>query len=83
MKVLPFVIRIVLDTQCFSLTIGIYQRNWKRVTFWVDTSVVAESKRPVNSRLGDGPPEIDNLEPTPQKGWCIGGGKMAMDASNG
>ena len=74
---------IMANAHCFPFAIGIDQCDWECIIFQVDASVVAEGKWPVDSGVGDGPPEIDNLEAASEECRSIFGGEMAMDASGG
>lgn len=61
-KVFPLLFRIILDAHHRSLRIWVNERDRESVIFDIDASVVAETERPVNGRVRDGPPEVDDLK---------------------
>lgn len=83
MEILPPLLRIIHHAHGFALEIRIHQSDRKDVASGVDASVVAETQRPVNCRVRDGAPYIDDLEPTLEKGFCFIGWEMAPDAGDG
>ena len=73
----PLVIGVVFDPERFSLAVRIYKSHWERVVLSY-TPVIAQAERPINSRVGDRPPEVDDLETTFKKVWDVGSWEMSV-----
>ena len=58
-------------------------RDRKRVRFRIDATVVAQSKGPVEGRMRDGAPEINDLEAALEERRDVGGRKVPVDAGDG
>ena len=61
-KVLPLVILIVLDPHRFTFALRENKSYLECIVFGIDASVIAERQRPIYSRIGNGPPQVDDLE---------------------
>ena len=68
---------VVLDPERFSLIVRIDKSHWETVVLSY-TSVIAQGQRPIDSRVGNGSPEIDGLETTFKELWNIGGWEMSV-----
>jgi hypothetical protein len=77
MQILPFVIWVVLYPERFSLAVRIDECRWEIIVL-IYTPEIAQTQRPVDSRVGDGPPEVDDLEATFKKFWDISGREMSV-----
>ena len=73
---------IVCHTEHFSLATGTQTGHWKYVLLFVNASVVAQRERPVQSRVFNGAPEIDNLETLGQQPGNVFLGKVTMNTSD-
>ena len=80
-QILPLVIWVVFDHERFSLVVRIDKSCRERIVLSY-TSVIAQAQRPVDSGIGDGPPEVDDLEATFKELWDIGGREMSVNAHN-
>ena len=80
MQILPFVIWVVFDPECFSPAVGVRKDEcrWEIIALSY-TPIIAQAQRPVDSRVGDGPPEIEDLEATFKEFWHIGGWEMSVN----
>ena len=76
-QILPLVIWVVLDPERFSLIVRIDKSHWETIALSY-TSVIAQGQRPIDSRVGDRSPEIDDLETTFKELWDIGGWEMSV-----
>jgi hypothetical protein len=76
-QILPFVIWVVFDPERLSLAVRIYKSHREGVVLSY-TPVIAQAQRPVDSRVGDRPPEVDNLETTFKELWDVGSWEMSM-----
>jgi len=79
-QILPFVIWVVFDPERFSFTVRVRIDKccWEKITL-IYAPVIAQTQRPVDSRIGDGPPEVDYLEATFKELWDIGGREMSVN----
>ena len=69
--------------KCFSIPVGVSQSDRNKIVLLVDTSEVTKSERPFESRVGDWPPEIDDLEATLEKFRGLCRRKVTMNSGNG
>ena len=69
---------VVFDSERFSLALRIDKCRWE-IIVRIYTPVIAQSQRPVDSGVGDGPPEVDDLEATFEELWDIGGREMSVN----
>ena len=76
-QILPLVIWVVFDPERFSLAVRIYESHWEGVVLSY-TPVIAQAERPVDSRVGDRPPEVNDLETPFKELWDVGGWEMSM-----
>ena len=83
MKVLPVVIFVILESQCFTFAIGEYKSYWERVFYNIKASKITQCQRPIYSRNCDGSPEVDNLEATFKEFRDVRGREVFADFSDG
>ena len=76
--ILPLVILVVPYPHHLSLVIRKDQCDRKRVRLRIDAVIVAQRKGPVESRMRDGPPEVDDLEAMLEELGDIGGRKVPL-----
>ena len=81
--VFPLVVLIPLYAVRLSVPIRIFERGWDEVAVAVDAVEVAERERPVKCSVMDWPPEIDDLETSPQQSLYVLGRKVASHAPDG
>ena len=60
-QILPFVIGIIFDHERFSFAVGI-DKSRREIILLIYTPIIAQAQRPVDSRVGDGPPQVNDLE---------------------
>jgi hypothetical protein len=79
-QILPFVIWVVFDPERFSLMVRVRidECRWEIITL-AYAPVIAQARRTVDSRVSDGPPEVDYLEATFKELWDIGGRQMSVN----
>ena len=68
---------VILDPERFSLIVRIDKSHRETVVLSY-TSVIAQGQRPIDSRVGDRSPEIDDLETTSKELWNVGGWEMSV-----
>jgi hypothetical protein len=83
MKVLPLMVLVVLHTKSFAwFAVGVDERDRNHVVC-ADASVVTQRQRPVEGRVLDGAPEVDDLEALRKQPRHLLGGEMAVHARDG
>lgn len=83
MEILPLLIRVIGDAKCLTLTIRIDECYGECVVFRVHAPIVAEPQRPIDSGMGYGSPEVDNLESATEQCGSVGRREMAVDSRDG
>jgi len=76
-QILPLVIWVIFDQERFSLIVRFYKSHWERIVLSY-TPVIAQAERPIDSRVGDRPPEVDDLETTFKELWDVGSWEMSV-----
>jgi hypothetical protein len=76
-QILPLVIWVVFYPERFSLMGWIYKSHWERVVLSY-TPIIAQAQRPVDSRVGDRSPKVQDLETTFKELWDVGSWEMSV-----
>lgn len=77
-------LRVILDIERLPrLSIRVDKSSRKRVLLLVHRAVVAQRKRPVKGDIGDGAPDVDDLEPFLQELGDFFGGEMFANSGDG
>ena len=77
-QILPFVIWVIFDPESFSFAVGIDERCGEVISL-IYTPEIAQAQRPINSRVGDGPPQVNDLEAIFKELRDIGGRKTSVN----
>lgn len=75
-------VRRIRDKRILAFVCWEDERARDKFLGWIDSPEVAERERKVGSRVVDGTPQVDDLEPIFEQLFCVLG-SMAADASLG
>jgi hypothetical protein len=74
---------VKFHTKRFAFAVGVDERDGDHILLHVDASVVAQRQRPVDGRIFDGAPEVDDLEALRKQLRHLLSGEMAVHARYG
>lgn len=83
MEILPLLIGVISNAKCLTLAVRIDQRYRECVVFRIHAPIVAEAQRPIYGGMGDGSPEVNNLESATEKRGGVGRWEVAVDSRDG
>ena len=71
-------IGVIFDHERFSLVVRI-DKSRREIIFLIYAPVIAQAQRPVDSRVGNGPPQVNDLEAILEELRDVSGWKMSAN----
>jgi len=82
MQIFPLVIWVILDPKRFYLAVGKDQCHGESVAL-IYTPIIAQTKGPIDRGVGNGPPEVDDLEASFKELWRFIGWEVLVHTRDG